>query len=331
MTPRSATRSTAARAFQPQWISHFLLGICGAIALRMSTYTFRFLSTAVCFVLGCSAVDDDGLTAGNGSVGAGGSGTGGTPNSGGGLAIGGSNSGGGVSIGGGGSGGMAGGVVTAGGGAGSTTSCTVPTDTPSADQCGNGLDEDLNGFVDEGCTCAIGQTQPCFGGPPSQASLPNCTKGTQTCTKSGEFGQWGPCTGWTCGPATPPAEICDNGQDEDCDGQIDDGCSLTVTVNIDDDCVSAHCPPQAPYPAGCNLNMDGGDSRGCVANAPGSSSVYFQEGDECPSDWCPFCDSGHISGTLLCSSQLPAGGLNETNCPINKPNKFYPTSPAGCP
>jgi hypothetical protein len=199
------------------------------------------------------------------------------------------------------------------------------------EQCDNGLDDNLDGFVDESCNCNIGQTQPCFGGPPSQATLPNCVKGTQACVPVGEFGQWDTCEGWNCGPATPPPEVCDNGVDEDCDGVIDDGCSLTVPVDIDGDCLYAYCPPQAPYPIGCNIIMDGSDSRGCVANAQGSSAVYFKEGDACPNPLCPFCDSGHISGTLLCSSQQAPGPLNDMNCPINKPDKFYPADPSGCP
>jgi len=230
--------------------------------------------------------------------------------------------------------GPGGGMATSagtGGAGGALNPCIPPGDIPQAEQCGNGLDEDLDGFVDEDCICNVGQTQPCFGGPPSQASLPNCVQGTQTCLPSGEFGQWGPCQNWTCGPTTPPPEICDNGIDDDCDGVIDDGCSLTVPVDIDGDCVDAYCPPQAPYPIGCNIVMDGNDSRGCVANQPGSSAVYFKEGDACPNPICPFCDAGHVSGTLLCSSQPAPAPLNDMNCPINKPDKFYPADPSGCP
>jgi hypothetical protein len=279
------------------------------------------------FLTACSASGDteaDDTTDGSGAVGSGGAAsggvTGGSNGSGGALGFGGDSGTGSVAT-----------SSSAAGGAGAADPCSPPGDVPQAEQCGNGLDENLDGFVDESCVCTIGQTQPCFGGPPSQAALPNCVKGMQSCVAVGEFGQWGSCQGWNCGPTTPPPEVCDNGVDEDCDGVIDDGCSLTVPVDIDGDCLYAYCPPQAPYPIGCNIIMDGGDSRGCVANAQGSSAVYFKEGDACPNPICPFCDAGHISGTLLCSSQLPAAPLDDMNCPINKPEKFYPGDPSGCP
>ena len=41
----------------------------------------------------------------------------------------------------------------------------MPDPGPPAaqDTCGDGLDNDLDGFVDEDCGCSVGQTQPCFG------------------------------------------------------------------------------------------------------------------------------------------------------------------------
>ena len=223
-------------------------------------------------------------------------------------------------------GGSAGTGGTAGSGGVEDAGCQPPVDVPVPEVCGNGLDDDLNGFIDEGCLCSIGETQTCFGGTPSQSTQPNCTMGTQTCVGSTEFPGWGACEGWQCGPTPPPAEICDNGEDDDCDGQVDEGCDLTVTVSINGDCVWGSCPPQAPYPVGCDIIMSGNDPRGCIAN-DGTALVYFQEGDN--------CGAGHVDGTLQCSSQpsVPAGQnpLNAGNCVINKNTQFYPTDPGGCP
>ena len=213
--------------------------------------------------------------------------------------------------------------VTSATGAGGSACITGGGGAGSQDEiCGNGVDENGNGFVDEGCTCDVGATQPCFNG---HGDVCDCQVGTQTCVPTGEFGQWGPCEGAmkTCvGPLDPTCELCGNGVDDDCDGEDDEGCVLDVEVNIDGDCVTASCPPQAPYPIGCDIVFSGNDPRGCVANMPGSSVVYFQEGDN--------CGVGNVSGTLKCSS-LPGAPLDAANCPMNKSTTYYPADSSGCP
>ena len=122
---------------------------------------------------------------------------------------------------------------------------------------------------------------------------------------------------------TPRAEVCENGVDENCDG-IDNSCDpITLNLLVDGDCVTASCPASAPFPVGCDIHLQGGDDRGCVANTSGSSSVYFQEGDH--------CGSGRVTGTLFCSSFLPPEPLNGANCPINKDQQFHVGSPDQCP
>jgi hypothetical protein len=78
---------------------------------------------------------------------------------------------------------------------------------PQAELC-DGLDNNCNAQVDEGCACVAGQTQPCG------SSVGQCKAGKATCTLAGAFG---PCGG-AVGPA---AEIC-NGLDDDCDGKVDE-------------------------------------------------------------------------------------------------------------
>lgn len=88
--------------------------------------------------------------------------------------------------------------------------------------CDDGLDNNCNGQIDEGCGgCVGGETQACYGGPPSAAGVGVCELGERTCT--GEF--WGDCTGWV----PPGIELCGpgglgNGVDEDCDGLEDEDC-----------------------------------------------------------------------------------------------------------
>jgi hypothetical protein len=190
-----------------------------------------------------------------------------------------------------------------------------------SDPCGDGLDGDGDSSIDEGCSCTPGATQRCWPGDPELRGVGACTDGMQTCVGTAEFGSFGGCTGATF----PATEDCDGAADEDCDGMVNEDCGPTVVevaVDIDGDCVTASCPPEAPYPIGCNITMDGGDERGCVASMPRSAVVYFQEGDR--------CGAGHVGGTLTCSSE-PGAGLNEGNCRINKDVRYYPADPGGCP
>jgi len=271
--------------------------------------------------LACSASpESDGRTSGPGAPGAGG----GTAPTG---------SGGGISV---------GGSTTGGGGA------TTP------EQC-NGVDDDGNSLVDEGCTCTPGQTQSCFAFAKEKDSVGECSRGTQKCLGSGELGYWGDCEGST----GPSDEVCDNGIDEDCDGQdascsgsggsdgaggssgcvpqteicgngIDEDCDgkdatcdvVCQDISLFGDCLSISCPPSMPYPKSCQVFFTPGDDRGCVANAPGSSSVYFQAGDQ--------CNAGFVTGKLCCAA-TPQAPLDNQSCPINKPVQYHVAQKSECP
>ena len=205
-------------------------------------------------------------------------------------------------------------VVDDGGDADSDADSDVVDDPEICD----GFDDDGNGLVDEGCECEADASQDCWTGPDAVAGVGACTMGTQTCVLDGEFPEWGDCTG----QGSPEAEVCGDGADQDCDGE-DEPCEIVdVAIDIDGDCVTAECPPDHPFPVGCDVVFEGGDSRGCVAYDPPSSSIYFQEGD--------VCNAGHLSGTITCSTE-PGDGLDEDNCPINKDDPFYVTDPDDCP
>ena len=88
----------------------------------------------------------------------------------------------------------------------------------SEGECGNGLDDNGNGLIDEGCICAPGAMQDCYAADVATAGVGACAFGQQRCNGS-EFGTWDECEG-AVGPA---AEIC-NGLDDNCDGAIDEGC-----------------------------------------------------------------------------------------------------------
>lgn len=85
------------------------------------------------------------------------------------------------------------------------------------DPC-DGLDNNVDGTVDEGCYCLAGETQSCFPGAPEFADIGACAqRGVQTCVRPrGDFGHgsWSACLG----AVTPTPEVCGNLHDEDCDG-----------------------------------------------------------------------------------------------------------------
>ena len=94
---------------------------------------------------------------------------------------------------------------------------------------GDGIDNNCNDAVDEGCPCgAMDTTIECFPGDPAicPAGEPcrgGCIRGVQTC---GEFDLWSYCEG----AVTAEEERCD-GVDNDCDGRFDEdipGCDSPV-------------------------------------------------------------------------------------------------------
>ena len=87
----------------------------------------------------------------------------------------------------------------------------------------DGLDNDCDREIDEGCQCSPGpppQTQPC------STDIGECVQGQQTCQANGT---WGACDG-----VLPATEEC-NQKDDDCDGTTDNvaappPCELTAGV-----------------------------------------------------------------------------------------------------
>lgn len=88
----------------------------------------------------------------------------------------------------------------------------------SPEKCGNNLDDDCDGQIDEGCAvCADGDTRQC-----GFNDVGRCEYGIETCMN----GSWGNCVG----AVYPVNETC-NGKDDDCDGEVDEGCGMTFCGN----------------------------------------------------------------------------------------------------
>jgi hypothetical protein len=103
----------------------------------------------------------------------------------------------------------------------STGTTTTTTDastgsTGDGELCGDGVDDDGDGDIDEGCPCAADETQACF--PFPSPGIGECKAGLQTC----DGGGWGPCEG----AVGPQEDVCD-GLDNNCDDAIDETCVCT--------------------------------------------------------------------------------------------------------
>jgi len=177
---------------------------------------------------------------------------------------------------------------------------------PTEDVC-DGVDNDCDGTVDNGCACEEGAERACYeAGPPALAGQGACARGTQRCGPEG----WGECEG----DVAPAPETC-NGADDDCDGATDD-------------------VPDAPTPA-CALQFGvcSGSRQACgqqactdveyAASAAALDASYFpDEGpahcdgldndcDGTPDEGCP-CATG---ATEPCHPLgLSFGGLGKGNC-----------------
>ncbi len=93
--------------------------------------------------------------------------------------------------------------------------------TPSEDTCGDRMDQDCNGTVDDGAMCCrAGATSTCYDGPMGTLGRGICRAGMRSCAADGTPGA---CMGQTL----PRGEVC-NGLDDDCDGTIDEDCSACI-------------------------------------------------------------------------------------------------------
>lgn len=124
------------------------------------------------------------------------------------------------------------------------------TATETTANC-DGVDNDCDNQIDEGCACTFEATQDC--GPITDAG--ECVYGEQICTA----GEWGTCVG----AVMPSQETCDN-KDNDCDGQTDEElgsttCGTGACKNTVQNCVggmSQTCVPGAPSGEICGNSID---------------------------------------------------------------------------
>ena len=175
-----------------------------------------------------------------------------------------------------------------------------PQVSPAADEaCGDGVDNDCDGDIDEGCACETGRIERCYEGPSGTAGIGICVAGARVCTN----GVWSTCDGQTL-PESDSEAQCDN-RDEDCDGEIDEGLTnacgecgaLSLELcgdGLDNDCdglvdpVDAGCDCSGrrgqPCYTGPPATLGVGQCRGGVADCEASGELGVCVGELLPSD-----------------------------------------------
>jgi hypothetical protein len=192
--------------------------------------------------------------------------------------------------------------------------------------CGNGIDDDGDGKVDETCPCTLGATQACWPGEAKHRNVGACKDGKLTCyTVDGEFNVWSDCEGavlpspdtsddgidqdcdgeGTTPVCVPAAENCTNGKDDDCDGKIDCADSNCATHAA---CVPACVPVAESCTNGkdddCDGKIDCADPD-CATNAacapacvPVAENCTNGKDDDC--DGKVDCDDSNCAQNAAC-------------------------------
>jgi hypothetical protein len=136
--------------------------------------------------------------------------------------------------------------------------------------------------------CTPGSTRSCYSGPVGTNGIGICRGGTQTCNSSGSA--YGPCQG----EVVPQQEICGNSLDDNCNGQVDEGCGssgCTSDAACQDGDVcngSERCSPTGQCVPGAPLNCATGNS--CTVDScnpsTGCQSTNVISGTPCPGGTC---------------------------------------------
>ncbi len=184
----------------------------------------------------------------------------------------------------------------------SWTPCTQNVQAAQAETCNDGLDNDCDGAVDNGCTCLPSLTQPCNTG-----MLGVCDNGSHTCAADGM--SWGNCNQVTM----PAAEVCGNGKDDDCDGQVDNGC--VCTANTKRNCNTGSfgicaigeetCAPDGKSWSQCVQKVPAQQSETCNDGLDNNCNGAVDDGCLCPANLTQPCETGKMgvcnAGTHVCA------------------------------
>jgi hypothetical protein len=160
--------------------------------------------------------------------------------------------------------------------------------------------------------CYNGQIRECG------SNIGECQPGSQVCSD----GKWSSCAGGT----EPTVEVCDDDLDNDCDGEIDEGCTpqqgIGSTCETFSECISGHCVDGV-----CCNNACEDECEGCtqsLTGLPDGQCSPIPRGED-PNDECEG-QYGSCSGTGQCENICP-GSLTfcgtEEGCVDLNTNTFH--------
>ncbi len=168
---------------------------------------------------------------------------------------------------------------------------------PAGPELCNGVDDNCDGIVDEGCSCAPGAVQSCYSGPMATRGVGACIAGNATCDSTGHIGS-------SClGEVVPVPEKCGDGVDQNCDGAVDEGCACTPAAQL-----ACYDGPALTENVGiCHGGMktcssDGLSYSSCAGEIVPTTENCFTTGDENCSGPIPECGntvwSMRVGGSL---------------------------------
>jgi hypothetical protein len=199
----------------------------------------------------------------------------------------------------------------------------------------DGLDNNCDGTVDEGCSCEPGTTQPCYSGPAATKNVGPCKPGVQQCSG----GTWGACNG----EIVPSPEVCD-ALDNDCSGAPDDTfgvttCGVGACERSVSECVNgapSMCIPGMPTTEvcdgldnDCNGSTDENNPGGGMPCDTGLLGVCAAGTSQCMNG-APVCNQNTLPSAETCDGlDNDCEGTTDPGCCNNIAGQAVPSVSAG--